>query len=95
MTGKEKWPSRLKLISRNYQLFIFEGNICRRLVKISKKILQENICLLKLRLYSPVVNTVGEYCFLAERIRFDVNLHHIEQCLNFLDNVGTIRKSKI
>ena len=47
MVGREKaliWPLKLKVVTKNYQGELFEGNACRKLLKNPDILFDSNIC---------------------------------------------------
>ena len=80
-----KWPKKLKLIPKNYHSKAFEGNACRKLLKISEKLNDPEV--LGDRSYHEVVpilstlkamNKVVESSFSTRRIGNDIDQHFEE-----------------
>ncbi|XP_065644311.1 uncharacterized protein LOC136075353 [Hydra vulgaris] len=92
LLGREKamlWPLKLKLISKNYQGEVFEGNAFRKLLQHADKLLEADVLgkvspLLLLPLVSllKTMDNVVKYCFGTAKVSH--NLSHYLQVLKTL-----------
>ena len=92
--GREKallWPLKLKLVAKNYQGEVFEGNACRKHLQESDKLLDpeiyEHVSPLKLQPYVAAFQTMNKIvhaCFSMQRAditSLDENLNKLRKDL--------------
>ena len=104
IVGREKamlWPTKLKLIAKNYQGEIFEGNACRKLLKESDKLhdseIYEHVGPLKLQPYITAFKTMNEIvrdCFCTHRAdtaNLDENLIKLRKALESTGITQTLK----
>ncbi|KYN29412.1 ATP-binding cassette sub-family G member 1 [Trachymyrmex cornetzi] len=99
LLGKDKaliWPTRLKLISKNYHGDCFEGNACRQLLKEAHKLkdpaIYEKMGYLKLIPYFnafTIMNKVVDCCFTSGKVgrELDIYLDELNKALDALNAI--------
>ncbi|CAH1115806.1 unnamed protein product [Psylliodes chrysocephalus] len=103
--GREKallWPSKLKLVAKNYQGEIFEGNACRKLLQESDKLLDpeiyEQVGPFKLQPYVAAFKTMNKFehdCFSTQRADMTDLYENLEKLRKNLESTGTSQTLKM
>lgn len=105
LVGEERaliWPTELKMISKNYQGRVFEGNACRKLLKEAdklndKRIFQEKgpLALVPYIAAFKAMDEMVKFCFSVKDIDPDVNinkiLNELERCIKATEVSKTLK----
>ncbi|GLV33234.1 hypothetical protein CBL_08402 [Carabus blaptoides fortunei] len=103
--GREKdllWPLKLKLVAKNYQGEIFEGNACRKLLQESDKLLDpkiyEHVGPFKLQPYVAAFKTMNKIvhdCFSTQLADFTDLDENLKKLRKDLESTGTSQTLKM